>query len=270
MDLKKLTVTELIQINQHTLDELERRSILKIRSNPITEYTFWLVKNKMNMALKPSFGEGYDFKTSDGRKIQVMAKRNQLKNNATMIGVISERELRQIDDFLIVIFNGDMSIDLALMIQNKAIMKFGVYNKFHKGYTLRINTALINDESVRDIKLVLCDKSSCNVYIERFKSESIVRDLKIVGKRTFVEYYQYFLDEVDVNYIIEIMLIENINWKQVTARTKANKMKSIFKNNDCCEVLRVIIDSINPLVTQSTKQKAKVLLEKTTELNEIN
>ena len=43
MDLSQLSNVELMQLNQLTLDELERREVIRTRNNPISEYTEWLV-----------------------------------------------------------------------------------------------------------------------------------------------------------------------------------------------------------------------------------
>lgn len=43
MDLSQLSCVELMQLNQLTLDELERRDVLRTRNNPVCEYTEWLV-----------------------------------------------------------------------------------------------------------------------------------------------------------------------------------------------------------------------------------
>ncbi|MEI1609164.1 hypothetical protein [Escherichia coli] len=51
MDLSQLSCVELMQLNQLTLDELERRDVLRTRNNPVCEYTEWLVAEKMQMEL---------------------------------------------------------------------------------------------------------------------------------------------------------------------------------------------------------------------------
>ncbi len=51
MDLSQLNCVELMQLNQLTLDELERRDMIRTRNNPVSEYTEWLVAEKMQMEL---------------------------------------------------------------------------------------------------------------------------------------------------------------------------------------------------------------------------
>lgn len=261
MKLNHLTADELLQMNQYTFDELERRSILKVGGNPISEYTLWLVKNKMNAKSVSSDFAGYNVRTPDKKKIQILAKRNKLKNHSTILGVISERELRMVDDVLAVIYNEDMSIRIALIIPVHVIEKIGVYNKFQKDYTLRINAGIISDANVVNMKMVLSNEFNFCGSTNQNK-EDIVHDLKIVGKRTFVEYYQYYIDDVDVNYVIEKMLLDKIEWKVATARSKAKKMKSIFKKGENLKALKLIFESRNYLITESTKEKVIEILEK--------
>lgn len=262
MKLNHLTADELLQMNQYTLDELERRSILKVGDNPISEYTLWLVKNKMNAKSVSSEFAGYNVRTPDRKKIHILAKRNKLKNHSAILGVISERELRKVDDVLAVIYNEDMSIHTALIIPVHVIEKIGVYNKFQKGYTLRINAGIISDANVVNVKLILCTELNTYTLTKKKKVEDVVNDLKVVGKRTFVKYYQYYIDDIDVNYVIEKMLDDNTDWKAATARTKAKKMKSIFMKGENVKALKLIFESRNHLITESTKEKVIEILEK--------
>lgn len=68
MELSGLSTIELMQLNQETLAELERRNVIRTRNNPVSEYTEWLVSNRMGMVLAPASTKGYDA-TIDGRKV---------------------------------------------------------------------------------------------------------------------------------------------------------------------------------------------------------
>ncbi|MBU9828449.1 hypothetical protein J1779_00665 [Rahnella sp. FC061912-K] len=261
MNLQDLTAFELLQINQLSLDELERRNILKIRNNPLHDYTNWLVNNKMNMKPISSNSEGYDLKTSDGRKVMIIAKRNLLNNNSTMLGVISEKLLKNIDETIAVIYHKDLSIQSAVIIPSGVIYKLGVYNHLQKAYAIRVDTKLVCDPNVVDVKLLLCEHSNCDVTDDSKIFESTIRDLRVVGKKTFVKYYQHYALNIDVNEIIQIMLSENVSWKEMTARKKAKKMQSIFKKNDNFKSLKMIINSKSILIPEPLKDQARNLLE---------
>jgi hypothetical protein len=93
MDLSQLSCVELMQLNQLTLDELERRDVIRTRNNPVSEYTEWLVAEKMQMELAPPSTKGYDATTSGGRKIQIKSRKNNLRNKSLVLGIIRNYEL---------------------------------------------------------------------------------------------------------------------------------------------------------------------------------
>ncbi len=88
MDLSQLSNVELMQLNQLTLDELERREVIRTRNNPISEYTEWLVADKMQMVLAAPSTKGYDATTIDDRKIQIKSvTRGSLSNKLLILKV---------------------------------------------------------------------------------------------------------------------------------------------------------------------------------------
>ncbi|HGG1532943.1 TPA: hypothetical protein ACJFM6_002499, partial [Escherichia coli] len=151
MDLSQLSCVELMQLNQLTLDELERRDVLRTRNNPVCEYTEWLVAEKMQMELAPPSTKGYDATTSEGRKIQIKSRKNNLRNKSLVLGIIRNYELNQFDELIAVIYNHDFSIRYAISIPHELVKEYGFYNKHQNGYTLRISNLLLKDPRVTDL-----------------------------------------------------------------------------------------------------------------------
>lgn len=258
MNLNDLTNLELLQISQYALDELELRSVLKKRNNPIDEYTLWLVENKLKMRSIPLDQEGYYARSLDGRNINIIAKTHQLKNSSSIVGFISERDLKLIDDVMLIIYNSKYYVTLALIIPRDSIIELGIYNKLKKGYTLRASHELINSSKTTNITELLFAKPDCKTLRDL---EYIKSALKVIGKNTFVDFYNYFQDDIPIGDVIKKMATKNINWNVTTARVKAKKMKEVFKRNDNLKALKVIVDSKSTLANKTIKEEAIKLIE---------
>lgn len=141
----------LTQLNQETLAELERRNVIRTRNNPVSEYTEWLVSNRMGMVLAPASTKGYDAITSDGRKVQIKSRKNNAKNKSMILGIIRNYELNQFDDLIAVIYHPDFSIRYALQISHELVKIYGRFNQHQNGYTLSMTAKLLSDRRVVDI-----------------------------------------------------------------------------------------------------------------------
>ena len=51
MDLRDLTVKELLQLNSSILNELKRRRIVRTKNNPVGDYTEWIVSKGLGLEL---------------------------------------------------------------------------------------------------------------------------------------------------------------------------------------------------------------------------
>lgn len=151
MKLSELSTIELMQLNQETLAELERRNVIRTRNNPVSEYTEWLVSNRMGMVLAPASTKGYDAITSDGRKVQIKSRKNNAKNKSMILGIIRNYELNQFDDLIAVIYHPDFSIRYALQIPHELVKIYGRFNQHQNGYTLSMTAKLLSDRRVVDI-----------------------------------------------------------------------------------------------------------------------
>lgn len=263
MDLSQLSNVELMQLNQLTLDELERREVIRTRNNPISEYTEWLVADKMQMVLAAPSTKGYDATTTDDRKIQIKSRKNNLKNKSLILGIIRNYDLNQFDELIAVIYNHDFSIRYAMSIPHELVKEYGFYNEHQNGYTLRISNLLLNDPRVTDIiEFIDPDTERSKEEITVKLASNTIRDVKTIGMQTFVEYYQYVEGDMDTTDLVERMVTDHPDWKESTARTKASSMRRVFKNGDNVEALKIIYKSNHPAITDEIKSKLITLWDK--------
>ncbi|MDQ0629417.1 hypothetical protein QFZ44_001993 [Pantoea agglomerans] len=152
MDISQLNAIELMQLNQDTLAELERREVIRTRNNPVSEYTEWLISTQMGMTLAPASTKGYDAITSTGRKVQIKSRKNTIKSKSMLLGIIRNYELNQFDDLIAVIYHRNFSIRYALLIPHELVKTYGRFNQHQNGYTLNITNAVIRDAQVIDLR----------------------------------------------------------------------------------------------------------------------
>ncbi|HGA2238647.1 TPA: hypothetical protein ACIRVD_000216 [Enterobacter roggenkampii] len=263
MDLSQLSNVELMQLNQLTLDELERREVIRTRNNPISEYTEWLVADRMQMDLAPPSTKGYDATTTDGRKIQIKSRKNNLKNRSLILGIIRNYELNQFDELIAVIYNPDYSIRYAISIPHGLVKEYGFYNEHQNGYTLRISNLLLKDPRVIDIiEFIEPDAVRTSTESTVKPDLNIIRDVQTIGMQTFVEYYQDVENGMNAADLIEKMVTEHPEWKESTARTKASSMRRVFNNESNIEALEIIYKSNHPAITDDIKSKLSTLWDK--------
>lgn len=263
MDLSQLGCVELMQLNQLTLDELERRDVLRTRNNPVCEYTEWLVAEKMQMELAPPSTKGYDATTSEGRKIQIKSRKNNLRNKSLVLGIIRNYELNQFDELIAVIYNHDFSIRYAISIPHELVKEYGFYNKHQNGYTLRISNLLLKDPRVTDLIEFFEPDTERSSRENTVKPDSnIIRDVQTIGMQTFIEYYQCVESGMDATNLVKKMVTEHPEWKESTARTKASSMRRVFKNDSNIEALKIIYESNHSAITDEIKSKLSTLWSK--------
>lgn len=260
MNLNNHSALELMQMYQYSITELERRTIIKRKDNLVSDYTIWLAANRMGMKL--TYTKGYDAQASNGRKVKIISFRNSINNQSSLIGVISDHELKFFDELLIVIYTFDFNVNLALIIPKKIILETNLFSRKLSGYALRINNSLTKNPNILDVSHILCEQPESTFFNDDRIIKKIESDLKIVGKRTFVNYYEYLSEHVETELIVNLMLSRNSTWKAMTAYTKVKKMKLIFDEKNEKKALKIIVNSTNKLIPQSTKDRARELLER--------
>jgi len=259
MNQNNHSALELMQMYQYSISELERRAIIRRIGNLVSDYTIWLATNRMGMELTHT--KGYDAQASNGRKVKIISFRNSINNQSSLIGVISDHELKFFDELLVVIYTFDFNVNLALIIPKEIILETNLFSRKLNGYALRINNLLTKNPNILDISHILCEQTESTFFNEDRIIKKIESDLKIVGKRTFVNYYEYLKKHVETELIVNVMLSNNLDWKAMTAYTKVKKMKLIFDEKNENKALEIIVNSTNKLIPQSTKDRARELLE---------
>jgi len=88
MDIKELSIKELLQLSSSIIDELKRRKVVRTKNNPLGDYTEWLVAKGLGLELANNSVAGYDGIDSDGVKIQIKGRRVTPENKSRQVSAI--------------------------------------------------------------------------------------------------------------------------------------------------------------------------------------
>ena len=151
MNLRDLTVKELLQHHTSILEELKRRKIVRTKNNPVGDYTEWLVAKGLGLDLAGNSSSGYDGIDSEGVKIQIKGRRTTPENKSRQLSAIRKYEANEFDHLVAVIFNENFEIIEVRLIPHEVV---GCYSKFREhvnAHILVLKGAILDDPRVTDI-----------------------------------------------------------------------------------------------------------------------
>ena len=152
MDLRDLTVKELLQLNSSILNELKRRRIVRTKNNPVGDYTEWIVSKGLGLELANNSSVGYDGIDSEGIKIQIKGRRVTPDNNSRQLGAIRKLDEKNFDQLAAVIFDENYDILNAVLIPHEVIKEYATYRSHVNAHILQLKGHILSDPRVKDIK----------------------------------------------------------------------------------------------------------------------
>lgn len=152
MDIKDLSIKELLQHSSAIIDELKRRKVVRTKNNPLGDYTEWLVAKGLGLDLANNSVAGYDGTDSEGVKIQIKGRRVTPENKSRQLSAIRNLEKNDFDQLVAVIFGEDYEILDAVIIPHEIIAEYAAYRQHTNAYFLHLKGAILHDPRVKDIK----------------------------------------------------------------------------------------------------------------------
>lgn len=128
------------------LDEFRARGILRTGTNPLSEYTQWLVAQKLDLVLQADATQGYDARDHAGQRYQIKARRAGYQLSA-----IRNADQLVFDYLLAVIYTHDFALELALKIPRRVVLQYAQYTAATNSSALIITPALIREATVETI-----------------------------------------------------------------------------------------------------------------------
>jgi len=152
MDLRELTVKELLKQHSSIIDELKRRKIVRTKNNPVGDYTEWLVAKGLGLELSSNSSAGYDGIDSEGVKIQIKGRRITPENKSRQLSAIRKLKEKDFDQLAAVIFDENYEIIDAVLIPHEVIEEYANYRSHVNAHILHLKGPILNDSRIKDIK----------------------------------------------------------------------------------------------------------------------
>lgn len=155
MDLRELTVKELLRQHSSIIDELKRRRIVRTKNNPVGDYAEWLVAKSLGLELARNSSAGYDGIDSKGVKIQIKGRRITPENKSRQLSAIRKLEEKDFDQLAAVIFDENYEIIDAVLIPHEVIEEYATYRSHVNAHILHLKGPILNDPRIKDIKQLI-------------------------------------------------------------------------------------------------------------------
>lgn len=155
IDLKGMSVKELLLTHGEILKELNRRNVTRTKNNPVGDYAEWLVTTLLGYQLQTNSNSGFDALGTDGTRYQVKARRVTAKNKSRQLGVIRNLNTDCFDKLIALIFTEDFTLDTALVIPREIIADYATYRQHANGHVLHLRGKILLDDRVESIAHLL-------------------------------------------------------------------------------------------------------------------
>lgn len=116
IEVKHLTVLELLRAHGAVLDELRRREILRSANSPISDYGEVLFCRAFSWTRAGNSAAGFDATDAGGQRYQIKARRTTKAPGARQLSAIRNLAGDPFDQLAAVLFSLDFSIQRAALI----------------------------------------------------------------------------------------------------------------------------------------------------------
>ncbi len=152
VNLRELSIRELLQLQAAATNELKRRDVVRTQNNPLGDYTEWLVAQAMGLELAANSKAGYDGIDSNGTRIQIKGRRITPKNKSRQLSAIRKYDEKDFDTLVAVIFDENFDIIDAVLVPHEVVGKYACYKEHENAHILSIKDPLLSDPEVKCIK----------------------------------------------------------------------------------------------------------------------
>ena len=153
VEIKKLKLTELLNLNKAVNEELKRRNLVRTANitGDLGENLFrlafgWKLENNSNC--------GYDATDSEGLKYQIKTRKSE--NNTIQFGAIRDIDHHAFDYLAILVLHEDFSVRYAALMPQQLVKKYCKHQDYTNSELPIFNISQLQKEnSVKDVTTVL-------------------------------------------------------------------------------------------------------------------
>ncbi len=151
VDLKNLSISQLLITFGDILEELKERGIIKTRNNPVADYSEWLVSKCLGFSLQNNSNAGFDAIDSKGMKYQIKGRRLSATNNSRQLGVIRNLKEKKFDFLIGIIFDANFNILEAYKLPHALIAHYARFSSHQNGHILQLKGDILTANGVDKI-----------------------------------------------------------------------------------------------------------------------
>lgn len=152
MNLKNLSIRQLLNSYSSIMNELRQRKILRSGNNPASDYAEYVIAKKLKLKLTTNSNKEYDaIESKSGIKYQIKSRRITRYNNSRQLGVIRNLEKAEFDFLIAVIFNENFDVIESYKIPRSIIKKYARFSRHQNGHILILRGDILKDKDVKSI-----------------------------------------------------------------------------------------------------------------------
>lgn len=159
MDLKPLTISELLQAHSGILEELRGRGILRSANNPTGDYAEWLFCRAFGWEQAANSVKGYDATDAEGTRFQIKGRRLHQHNTSRQLSAI--RDLAGFDVLAGVLFGAEFGVARAALIPSSVVRDRSTFTKHTNSHRFLLRDDIWDAAGVKDVTSDLRAVISC-------------------------------------------------------------------------------------------------------------
>lgn len=151
INLKKLSVKQLLVTFGDIVEELKERKIIKTRNNPVADYSEWLVWKTLGFFLQRNSNAGFDALDREGKKYQIKGRCLSDVNKSRQLGVIRNLKDNKFDFLIGTIFDKNFTVLEAYKIPHDLITEHARFSSHQNGHILQLKGDILAAKGVERI-----------------------------------------------------------------------------------------------------------------------
>lgn len=260
--LSSLSAIELLSLHSEILTQLCSRGVIRTKNNPVGDYAEWLVSKSLGMTLLSNSSAGADAIDSDGKKVQIKARRVTPDNPSRQLSALRNYEAADFDYLIAVIFDETYNVLDAYQIPHEVIRDYARHSDYVNAHIVHLKGAILTDPRVSSIKEDLIVRSSASAIEvpmqtplretregvlnqpEKITSSvTLDRLLKAIGMECFVNYYHHFADSNLSSADIIEQMHSREGYTEKSCRSRLSKARKVIGDGLSIQALTLIADS---------------------------
>ena len=148
-DLKRASVSHLLETHASIMDELRRRGVLRSANNPTGDLAEHLFCTAFGWEQAPNAEKGFDASDANSVRYQIKGRRLHKHNKSRQLSAI--RDLNGFDVLAAVLFDDNYRVTRAALMPQKVVEQRSTYVPHTNSYKFILGDNMWDDPEVLDV-----------------------------------------------------------------------------------------------------------------------